>query len=293
MKTSTMGMIVGSSALASAGAVKATKGYQRKKRIMKGRNQEFSPVQEVKKGIKKGVKAGTEKTTDIIKSGIETEKEMIKGGIHKTIEGVKSGIKTQQKMMEKEKEILDRMDSAIQKKEMTMGVVVGSTALVTTGIVLALNAYQKKEETNIDQQTGSTAMRKIEGGIKTGIDKVIEGIKRGINAKQKMMDKEKEKLNDLDSAIHSKNMASEEFIPDEATVEKKDKIESPDAVKDPAYQGLTQLDAQYRDEWQANGFPQTHAELELEEDGQDDQKSGSISQKVEFMKEKLEKNNAE
>ncbi|MDN7243226.1 hypothetical protein QWY14_15585 [Planococcus sp. N028] len=46
-----------------------------------------------------------------------------------------------------------------------------------------------------------------------------------------------------------------------------DKRESPNAAVDPAEQGLTQLDAAYREEWQANGFPQTHREMrELEED---------------------------
>ncbi|PSL40434.1 hypothetical protein B0H99_105212 [Planomicrobium soli] len=46
-----------------------------------------------------------------------------------------------------------------------------------------------------------------------------------------------------------------------------DKRESPDADVDPAEKGLTELDSAYRDEWQANGFPQTHREMrELEED---------------------------
>ncbi|ANU14979.1 hypothetical protein B481_2896 [Planococcus halocryophilus Or1] len=46
-----------------------------------------------------------------------------------------------------------------------------------------------------------------------------------------------------------------------------DKRESVDALDDSAEQGLSQLDSIYRDEWQANGFPQTHKEMrELEED---------------------------
>lgn len=46
-----------------------------------------------------------------------------------------------------------------------------------------------------------------------------------------------------------------------------DRRESVEADVDPAEKGLTQLDSAYRDEWQANGFPQTHKELkELEEE---------------------------
>jgi hypothetical protein len=46
-----------------------------------------------------------------------------------------------------------------------------------------------------------------------------------------------------------------------------DQRESVEADVDPAEKGLTQLDSAYRDEWQANAFPQTHKELkELEEE---------------------------
>lgn len=46
-----------------------------------------------------------------------------------------------------------------------------------------------------------------------------------------------------------------------------DERESVDALDDSAEKGLTQLDSAYRDEWQANAFPQTHKEMrELEED---------------------------
>lgn len=41
-----------------------------------------------------------------------------------------------------------------------------------------------------------------------------------------------------------------------------DREESVNAKYDDAEKGLTQLDAAYRAEWQANGFPQTHRELE-------------------------------
>lgn len=45
-----------------------------------------------------------------------------------------------------------------------------------------------------------------------------------------------------------------------------DREESVNAPYDDAEIGLTQLDAAYRSEWQANGFPQTHRRLkELEE----------------------------
>lgn len=46
-----------------------------------------------------------------------------------------------------------------------------------------------------------------------------------------------------------------------------DQRESVEADVDPAEKGLTQLDSAYRDEWQANAFPQTHREMkELEKD---------------------------
>lgn len=44
---------------------------------------------------------------------------------------------------------------------------------------------------------------------------------------------------------------------------------SVDAKRDPAEVGLTQLDSIHRADWQANGFPQTHAELERLEQEED------------------------
>lgn len=44
--------------------------------------------------------------------------------------------------------------------------------------------------------------------------------------------------------------------------EKIDQMESVDAGIDPAERGLTMLDSAMRAEWQANGFPQTHMEME-------------------------------
>ncbi|MGD6801828.1 hypothetical protein FZC79_15555 [Rossellomorea vietnamensis] len=38
--------------------------------------------------------------------------------------------------------------------------------------------------------------------------------------------------------------------------------ESVNADMEDAEKGLTKLDSAYRSEWQANGFPQTHAEME-------------------------------
>lgn len=49
---------------------------------------------------------------------------------------------------------------------------------------------------------------------------------------------------------------------DEDTWSKMDQMESVDADKDEAEVGLTQLDSNNRAEWQANAFPQTHAERE-------------------------------
>lgn len=49
---------------------------------------------------------------------------------------------------------------------------------------------------------------------------------------------------------------------DEDTWSKMDRMESVDSDKDEAEAGLTQLDSNHRAEWQANGFPQTHAERE-------------------------------
>ncbi|MGI1806515.1 hypothetical protein ACRPK8_12375 [Exiguobacterium sp. TDN 0502] len=44
---------------------------------------------------------------------------------------------------------------------------------------------------------------------------------------------------------------------------------SVDAKQDPQEVGLTQLDSIQRADWQANGFPQTHAELERLEQEED------------------------
>ncbi|WP_422122070.1 hypothetical protein DHX103_09565 [Planococcus sp. X10-3] len=41
-----------------------------------------------------------------------------------------------------------------------------------------------------------------------------------------------------------------------------DHRESVEADVDSAEKGLSQLDSAYRDEWQANAFPQTHREME-------------------------------
>lgn len=49
-----------------------------------------------------------------------------------------------------------------------------------------------------------------------------------------------------------------------------DQKESVDANVDSAEKGLTQLDSAYRDEWQANGIPQTHRRMEeLEEESKE------------------------
>lgn len=46
-----------------------------------------------------------------------------------------------------------------------------------------------------------------------------------------------------------------------------DQEESVDAEKTKEEEGLTKLDAAYKSEWQANGFPQTHEEMKkLEEE---------------------------
>ncbi|MGI2328727.1 hypothetical protein [Planococcus sp. YIM B11945] len=68
-------------------------------------------------------------------------------------------------------------------------------------------------------------------------------------------------------AVKEKNKVEVADDKDMRNSQEVDKLESPDADVDPAEQGLTQLDSAYRDEWQANGFPQTHREMrELEED---------------------------
>ena len=52
---------------------------------------------------------------------------------------------------------------------------------------------------------------------------------------------------------------------------KYDEMESVDADKSDAEKGLSELDHTYREEWQANGFPQTHMEMEkLKEEENED-----------------------
>ena len=64
---------------------------------------------------------------------------------------------------------------------------------------------------------------------------------------------------------------------EEDTWRKMDEMESVDAEKEDAEKGLTQLDSTYRADWQANGFPQTHAERErLEQESTDYYKGQDI-----------------
>lgn len=64
---------------------------------------------------------------------------------------------------------------------------------------------------------------------------------------------------------------------EEDTWQKMDERESVDADQDEAEQGLTQLDSSLRAEWQANGFPQTHAERErLERESVEQYKGNDI-----------------
>ncbi|MCM3612161.1 hypothetical protein M4S82_12960 [Planococcus sp. MERTA32b] len=64
----------------------------------------------------------------------------------------------------------------------------------------------------------------------------------------------------------SKQAALEKDV-DMHNSEEIDRRESVEADEDDAEKGLTQLDSAYRDEWQANAFPQTHREMEeLEKD---------------------------
>lgn len=68
----------------------------------------------------------------------------------------------------------------------------------------------------------------------------------------------------LSAAYRLSQRKTVEFIEDTdmRNSEKIDEMESVDAGIDPAEKGLTQLDSAYRAEWQANGFPQTHMEME-------------------------------
>ena len=68
-------------------------------------------------------------------------------------------------------------------------------------------------------------------------------------------------------AYQEKNIVRVEEDTDMRNSSKVDERESISALEDSAEQGLSQLDSAYRDEWQANAFPQTHKEMrELEED---------------------------
>lgn len=68
-------------------------------------------------------------------------------------------------------------------------------------------------------------------------------------------------------AYQEKNKVTVEEDVDMRNSSEVDQKESVEADVDPAEKGLTQLDSAYRDEWQANAFPQTHKEMkELEEE---------------------------
>ncbi|SDK47959.1 hypothetical protein [Sediminibacillus albus] len=140
-------------------------------------------------------------------------------------------------------------------KKSTIGIIAGSTALVSAGTVVAFKTYQKKA--NNDSQ-GADLMQTV----KTGADKTIQKVKTVIDDQIGMMNKEKDMLDDIGSKMKSSKGSQAD-----STIAKKDDIESPDAPVDDAEKGLTELDHEYRSEWIANGFPQTHREMErLEEE---------------------------
>jgi GH15 family glucan-1,4-alpha-glucosidase len=67
------------------------------------------------------------------------------------------------------------------------------------------------------------------------------------------------------TAIYRKSQkATVQFLKDTdmRNSKKIDQMESVDADVDPTEKGLSQLDSAYRAEWVANGFPQTHMEME-------------------------------
>lgn len=107
-------------------------------------------------------------------------------------------------------------------KKSTMGMIAGSTALLSAGTVMAVS---------------------------------------------KMKNKDEEKESNLSGSSNSPDESASPNIDDEA---RKDQIPSPDADEVEAEEGLTLLDHQYRSQWQANGFPQTHKEMRELEKGEND-----------------------
>lgn len=105
-------------------------------------------------------------------------------------------------------------------KKTTVGMIAGSTALLSAGTVMAVNKLRNKDEGQANSDTD----------------------------------------------FRSDNSASPN-IDDEAI---KDQIPSPDADETEAEEGLTLLDHQYRSQWQANGFPQTHKAMRELEEGEND-----------------------
>ncbi|QTM98502.1 hypothetical protein ERJ70_03840 [Sediminibacillus dalangtanensis] len=146
-------------------------------------------------------------------------------------------------------------------KKSTMGMIAGSTALVSAGTVMAVKKYQEKSG------KGSVNSNDMMEKVKTGASKTMQKAKTVIDKQMEMMNKEKQMIDQADAKMQS-GKGSSNLDP---TIQKKDEIASPDAPEDEAEKGLTGLDHEYRSEWVANGFPQTHREMErLEEE--DDRK---------------------
>ncbi|WP_053217068.1 hypothetical protein [Virgibacillus senegalensis] len=142
-------------------------------------------------------------------------------------------------------------------KKSTIGMIAGSTALVSAGTVMAVKKYQEKSGNG--SLNGNDMLEKV----KTGASKTMQKTKAVLDKQMDMMNKEKQMIDQADSKMQSSNHAGQL----DPTIQKKDDIESPDAPQDEAEQGLTGLDHEYRSEWVANGFPQTHREMErLEEE---------------------------
>ncbi|WP_077624415.1 hypothetical protein [Sediminibacillus massiliensis] len=147
-------------------------------------------------------------------------------------------------------------------KKSTIGMIAGSTALVSAGTMVAVKTFQKKAK---NEEQGSYDFKQ---SLKNNTGKTIQKTKSLIDGQMGMMKKEKEALDDMETKLDDNEGKAQA----DNTIAKKDDIESPDADKDEAEKGLTGLDHEYRAEWVANGFPQTHRDMErLEEEEKNNQ----------------------
>ncbi|CAM3870282.1 hypothetical protein [Cytobacillus oceanisediminis] len=161
-------------------------------------------------------------------------------------------------------------------KKPTTPIILGSL-LSAAGVALTVTAYKKRHKES-GKAINDTDMWENKKAV--AIAKVLEGNWQARIALAWKLIKEK-RTNEVNKLICLKTLKAKEQKQQEQTRAKNmknsdkvlgdtymrnsknvDQIESVDANKDPEEKGLTQYDSALRTEWAANGFLQTHIDMD-------------------------------